>query len=266
MGQIKLLVFDVDDTLVPRSMTSMLPSTKEILTECQKQGIKVLIATGRCWYFVSPQVFKDLPSDYYVTINGQCILDKNFNIIQSHRLTEDEMNQLVDASIENNVAIAFKFNNAMVTYNMYKEFVDVYNKGVERPDVLFDGSDTKDYHKKHDLAMGAFLIGDDNDLERIAESIPDLAWVTAYKNAKETFRPEYNKATAIEEVLDYLNLTWDNVMAFGDADNDVEMIQKAAIGVAMGNACDYAKANADYVTADCKEDGIAQVIRHFNVI
>ena len=57
-----------------------------------------------------------------------------------------------------------------------------------------------------------------------------------------------------------------DTMAFGDGGNDIPIIQKAGIGVAMGNALDAVKESADYVTASVDEDGIAHALEHFNLI
>ena len=56
------------------------------------------------------------------------------------------------------------------------------------------------------------------------------------------------------------------VVVFGDGKNDVDMLTHAGFGVAMGNACEEAKAAADYVTDDVDENGIFNALRHFNVI
>jgi hydroxymethylpyrimidine pyrophosphatase-like HAD family hydrolase len=55
-------------------------------------------------------------------------------------------------------------------------------------------------------------------------------------------------------------------MVFGDADNDLRMITKAKIGVAMGNGTANLKTAADYVTADIQHDGIAKALKHFGLI
>ena len=51
-----------------------------------------------------------------------------------------------------------------------------------------------------------------------------------------------------------LNLNWENVLCFGDAENDLTMIQKAGLGVAMGNACSRLKAVADVVCGNAEDD------------
>ena len=60
----------------------------------------------------------------------------------------------------------------------------------------------------------------------------------------------------IEIMTKHLGLCLSDAVAFGDGGNDVPMLMKAGIGVAMGNASEEVKAKADYVTADVSDDGI----------
>ena len=55
-------------------------------------------------------------------------------------------------------------------------------------------------------------------------------------------------------------------MAFGDGGNDTSMILQAGVGIAMGNAIDELKQQADYVTTSVDDDGILNALRHFDVI
>ena len=57
-----------------------------------------------------------------------------------------------------------------------------------------------------------------------------------------------------------------DAIAFGVGGNDVAMVHFVGLGVAMGNACDAAKAAADYVTADIDKDGIAKALQHFGLL
>ena len=72
-----------------------------------------------------------------------------------------------------------------------------------------------------------------------------------------------NKGQGIYDICRVLEILPENVIAFGDAQNDIPMLQAAGMGVAMGNATADTKAAADYVTLSNNEDGIAAALAHF---
>ena len=79
----------------------------------------------------------------------------------------------------------------------------------------------------------------------------------------ELLPPGSSKASALKVLLQDLKIAPENVMAMGDAENDIEMIQLAGVGVAMGQAEQAVKDAADYVTASCDQDGVAQAIERY---
>ena len=70
----------------------------------------------------------------------------------------------------------------------------------------------------------------------------------------------------IKRYLEMTGIKREEIIAFGDAENDLEMIRFAGIGVAMGNAEEEVKKAADFVTADIDDDGIEKALKHFNLI
>ena len=74
------------------------------------------------------------------------------------------------------------------------------------------------------------------------------------------------KPNGLAHTLAHQGLTREQSIAFGDGGNDVTMLEYAGIGVAMGTACDAAKAAADYVTDDITADGLAKALAHFGLI
>ena len=75
-----------------------------------------------------------------------------------------------------------------------------------------------------------------------------------------------NKATAINSILDEWKLDKNEIIAFGDSNNDLEMLDYVGVGVAMGNASDNVKNQSDYVTLDNDSDGIYYALKHFGII
>jgi Cof subfamily protein (haloacid dehalogenase superfamily) len=79
----------------------------------------------------------------------------------------------------------------------------------------------------------------------------------------EILPPGSSKGTALGQLLKDLKIAPENVMAIGDAENDIEMIELVGVGVAMGQADQHVKDAADYVTGTCDQDGVAQAIERF---
>lgn len=86
------------------------------------------------------------------------------------------------------------------------------------------------------------------------------------REAIEAVRKDVDKTRGIEDVLERLNLTWDNVMCLGDGHNDIDMIEHAHIGIAMGNASLEVQERADYTTETVLNDGIKKALEHFKII
>ena len=76
----------------------------------------------------------------------------------------------------------------------------------------------------------------------------------------------HNKAIGIQKLLEYLNISKDEVIAFGDGHNDAEMLEYVGLGIAMGNALDKVKKASNYITTRIDDDGIYNALKHFNII
>ena len=84
--------------------------------------------------------------------------------------------------------------------------------------------------------------------------------------AMEVVPKGYSKASGIAFVCEKLGIDVKDTYAFGDSANDVDMLEFAGVGVAMGHGTDVAKEHADYVTRGLHEDGIYHALKHFALI
>ncbi|MGI6509088.1 MAG: Cof-type HAD-IIB family hydrolase [Erysipelotrichaceae bacterium] len=265
-NRIKMMIFDIDGTLIPFGSVKITPSALEAIEKIKQQkGVKVMIATGRSKCFIQDDIFESLHSDYLVTINGQSILDKDLKSFIKHTISLEDMDRLTNECVQNGIALAYKYDDELASYNLHDEYCSIYLQNEERKYLVKDYTKTKDYHLIHGLPISAFLIGDESVIEEISKKFSEVKFVKAYPLAYEVYNAKYNKSTAIEEVLKILDLTWNNCMVFGDADNDIDMIQKARIGIAMANGSDNLKAEADYIAADIADDGVAKAIEYFKI-
>jgi len=74
------------------------------------------------------------------------------------------------------------------------------------------------------------------------------------------------KGTAVEKILGYYGISKDEAIAFGDGENDIEMLEAVGTGIAMDNAVDKVKAAADFVCGSVSDDGIYHYCRENNLI
>ena len=261
---IKMIVCDVDNTIIPSGYDAMSRRTANVFKKAMDKGIRVVLNTGRHYTFLQESLFDDLPLDLIGTINGACVVKRDGTIVESHQMSEANMNTITDICIAHDIGLGFKFADAIVTYANHDKFVDGY-VGKDSPNYHKVINDTKNriYHEKHGYPLGTFLIGDETIIEPFNQIIPDLKCAWSYKDGYDVFLKSVNKATSIERILKEYDLKWENVIGFGDAGNDTAFIEKSGIGVAMGNATDAVKARADYVTTTNTKDGVAAAIEHF---
>lgn len=265
MNDIKLVVFDIDGTLIAEREHHIVPSAVEAIHQLHANGIKVLVATGRAPYFIKPQVFEVIDSDYYVTINGQCVMDRNHTILRRHDLNKDHVAHLLTRCKELDLAYGCKCSKQILVLNDYKRFVEFYGHGEPENGRFLDAQDNLAL-MDNDMAMGIFLVGEVERILPYQHEFPEWDFTRAFAWGMDIYDKKVHKSRGIEDVMEILGLTWDQVMVFGDADNDLRMISKAKIGIAMGNGTANLKAAADYVTADIHHDGIAKALKHFGMI
>ena len=90
--------------------------------------------------------------------------------------------------------------------------------------------------------------------------LPSIKTVFSFKNILDILSIAVDKGKSLERLAKYLDIDMSNVMAIGDNDNDIEMLQAAGISVAMGNANDNIKSIADYVVSSNDNNGVFEAI------
>jgi Cof subfamily protein (haloacid dehalogenase superfamily) len=103
-------------------------------------------------------------------------------------------------------------------------------------------------------AIRAALTAHFNGAATIVQAVPDML---------EVLPPGASKGAGLKWLIDDLGIPAQQVMAIGDAENDVEMLRLVGVGVAMGNANPKARAAARYVVADHDHDGVGEAIEKF---
>lgn len=261
-----LICLDLDGTLLTDDKV-ISPYTKEVLLELKKQGHELIISTGRP-YRASELYYRELGMDTpIVNFNGAFVhhpQDFNFEVLHT------------PLDLEVAVAIAERVPELKIQ-NIIAEIKDTvflhYHDAV-----LFDAFSMGDPTVKvgaltqtMDAGPTTILIqAEEQEMPKIRESLDHLfaeaiehrRWGAPYP-VLEIVRKGISKAVGVEHVREYLNIKREHTIAFGDEDNDTEMLKYVQHGVAMGNAIDEIKTTADHVTDSNNKDGIGKFLNDY---
>ena len=101
----------------------------------------------------------------------------------------------------------------------------------------------------------------------MVESLKDISEITCWHiNAIDIVPPNVSKASGIDQILNLYGLDRSQSMGIGDGDNDIDMLKRCHIGIAMGNSIDTVKEIADYITDDIDNNGLSNALKHYGLI
>ena len=269
-AEIKLLIVDIDGTIAGKS-NQVSTRVKQAIQAAQAQGVRVGIATGRM-YKSALRFHHEIGADFPIlAYQGAWIQDP------------------VTGKIHRHIPVPVDTARALVDYFEQPDLFDKLAIHVYRDDALYVrdiNPDTELYVERS--GVEAHAVGDlrtiltdrptkilamSEDIDLINDLLVDLQQryakdelhiTTSVPIFLEATNAGVNKGTAIDYIAkELLGITAENILAIGDNYNDVEMIDYAGIGVAMGNAPSDVRANADWVAPDIEDDGVAIAIEKF---
>lgn len=263
----KLLVLDLDGTLT-NTRKEVTEHTRTTLIKAQEQGLKIVLASGRPTYGIAPLanlLQLDKYEGYVLSYNGGEIIDwKTGELLYKNLLDPEVLPYLYQCANDNHFAIITYDGEYVLTEYPDDEYVlkeallnvmkikkvDNFLKAVQHPiaKCLIVGGPTRlavlekeMYNHLHDR-MGVFR-SEPYFLELVPKGI--------------------DKAQSLAVLLKEIGMTKDEMIAVGDGFNDLSMIKYAGLGVAMSNAQEVVKENADFITLSNEEDGVAHVVEKF---
>jgi Cof subfamily protein (haloacid dehalogenase superfamily) len=255
---IKAIFFDIDGTLVPHTKRDIPEGVLTALDELWAKGILLFIASGRHISEFPALPLHDYPFDGYVTQTGQICYNGAFETIYEQPFTDQDTESLVRMFNEREIPIVL-LNDRSLYINFVNEYVVRTQNAINTPIPPIDS-----YHGEK--LYGATVFGESATIDRVEERLTASRATRWNRFAADIVLGEAGKENGIRKMLDHYGISRDEIMAFGDADNDLDMISFAGIGVVMGNGTERMKELADYVTASVDEGGVVEALRHFGLI
>lgn len=259
---IKALFLDIDGTLVSFKTHQIPASAVAALEAAKAAGVKIFIATGRPVAIINNiNAIKHLV-DGYVAANGACcyVGDKQ---ICHREIPPESVLKIMDYVDRHHITCFFVGRRDLLVCHL-----NDYSRGIFQNKLAVENLPTNmsvsEIEHEGIVQMTPFLDAD-QEKEALAgvKGCVAARWYPAFIDIT---AEGADKGNGIATVCAHEGIGLSDVMAIGDGGNDVPMLERAGVGVAMGNASDDVKAKADYVTADVDTDGIAQALKHYGVI
>ena len=255
---IKAVFFDVDGTLTTMTDHKVPKSARVAINKLQDNGILCFMATGRHILELEEMDPWDIPFDGYVTTNGEICLNKDKEIIFDLAISGDIKDGLVKLFNDKTIPLMFVEKDRMYHNFIDQRVIDAYGMlGTSIPDIgEYKGA------KLYQACTYKYADEYDSYQKIFPKGIRFMWW---HNNCIDLITNE-GKVEGIRHILDIYHLDPKDIMAFGDAENDIDMLKYAGTSVVMGNGDDHVKRYADYVTDTVENDGIYKALVHYGLI
>ncbi|RHW35971.1 Cof-type HAD-IIB family hydrolase [Neobacillus notoginsengisoli] len=254
----KIVFFDIDGTITNHDDGSIPHSTIEAIEALRNKGIRVVAATGRPLSMCKE--LQELGIETFITANGGYV--KHIREV-IHKVPMDK------SIVQEVMEFAKLMNNGLSFYTEKFSMNGVTEKGILT--ALRETLSLNEYPEiygtihKEDVFL-LCLFANDEAVEKYKLKFPHLTFKRWHPYVLNVLQEDVSKSLAIMKTLDFFGIDKSEAIAFGDGENDIDMLEFVGLGIAMGNGNEKLKNVADFITKPSSEDGIDYALRKFGVI
>ena len=259
---IKAAFFDIDGTLVSLKTKVYPKSLPDAIAALRKKGILCFVATGRSKFeIISEKLLDGIEFDGYLTNNGQDSYTPEGELLYGTPVDPRDVRTAYHWAKENNVVCWM----VSATQTLMSHSDPQVEKAMEDIHTTLPPIGNLEPM----LDSGVYKVVLFTTREKIMELLPQVphSRTTLWHDfGQDIISQNGGKKLCMLECLRKVGIDPQEAIAFGDSENDIEMLQAAGIGVAMDNGTPECKAAADYIAPDCDDDGILRTLEHFNLL
>lgn len=267
MKKIKMIVTDMDGTLL-NQQSEIDPRDLALLKELMAKGIIFTFATGRHPQYINRFVRSLGVNAPVICANGGIIFDTNLGkAIRTSLVLPQAVSIASQFLFANDIPFSIHTGDGinMTTNNPRRQFLEEYNKNVEFPEdkkavgYLYPGHTTQGVFKISVFCDKKLWLKD-----KLSEILPqqNLRLAFSGQGLLDITSADAGKGNALLWLAQQLQIEKDEIISFGDNDNDLSMIEAIPHGVAVANAVDSIKQAAEYITLSNQEAGISHALLH----
>ena len=265
----KLIAFDMDGTLL-NSQKQITLGSIDMINRAFDEGKEVVLATGRCIAELK-EYLDQLPRlRYIVCVSGALVYDVHDNIVIYENAIPKEIIKSIFAETEKEEMMIHILNKDSIVQKGCMQNMAYYGMGVYTElfhNVATEVDDLKKYYYNHEISADKINLyhhstkGRTRTKDRLKGL--DIVMADAEKTSVEISSKGTTKGTGLEMLCSHLNINMSETIAVGDADNDLDVLKRAGLSIAMGNANDKVKEICDVQVKDCDHEGCSEAIEKY---
>lgn len=258
MNDVKIIFFDIDGTLIDVKKKRITETMLNTLKQLKKNGVRICLATGR-----SPMAlprFEGVEFDAYLTYNGSYCFDGETEIFSNPIPTKDVL-QLIENAKGMGRPLSLATKDRLASNGKDDDLVDYYAFIKLEVEVAQD-FDAVSMGGVYQIMLGSRK----EDYDVLMKDVDGAKIAAWWDRAVDVIPASGGKGVGIEKVIEYFGLERSQSLAFGDGNNDIEMLMAAGTGVAMENASEELKAVADCVCGHVAQEGIYHYCKEHGLI
>ena len=266
---IKLIALDMDGTLLTEE--KKIPQAQiDAIHQAIQAGVKLVLCTGRPLVGVKPY-YQELGlenENEYVIVDNGCAIHQtsDWQVVDWQELKPDDIRYLYSLAEQSQVQLTlFDEEHYFVVGEKASKIVtdDAALVFTTPTEISLEEACSGQHRMFQAMFLGNPEQVDDFETKFAQELCQRFSGVRSQPVIYEAMPKGVTKACSLERLAQRLEIKPEEIMALGDANNDIEMLQFAGLGVAMGNASQHVKDLADYVTDSNEENGVATAIAKF---
>ena len=267
MKKYKFLVVDYDGTLV-NDQKIITKKTKNAINEFISRGGIFVVCSGRMTTGIEPLLKRDGLTCKLLSYNGAEFKDLESNKMLFKKAVDNKTSIEVFKCAESlNLNVQGYSQGTFVT-KTNDSFTEFYSRLNNVKAIICDK--VSDYFKKSGEENSKILVFDekeklDKSFQIIKNKFENLNVIRSNDLQIDITHKEVSKGSAIKHLANFYGVSVDDIIAVGDAGNDIPMLETAGLSIAMGNAYQSVKDICDVIVSDNNNDGIAEIIEKFTI-
>lgn len=256
---IKAIFFDIDGTLISGQRPYIKEEVIEGLNQLRNKGIKLFIASGRHMLELEElKLIEQFDFDGYLLLNGGYCKVKN-QVIYDNKIDQEDLKKMIQVIQEKHYPALFIENDQMSI-----NFVNQRVKDAQASISTMIPPISQHINLDHIYQIDPYV--DEQEIQEIIKDTKHVKVTKWHDYAYDIVPKSGGKAAAIQAVSQYYGYQKEELMAFGDGHNDIEMLQAVGYPVVMANGSDEVKQYAKYVCESVEDMGVVDGMIHFHLL